>query len=576
MAAITHGPRLGDPRSDGFKVWVRASGAASVALLCRLSGTTTWTTLDTQAIDTGKDNTAVLTATGLSSCELYDYRVDVDGVEGTTYTTRTMPVSGRFAVYYTTDAHDGSGTGTSVTAVYTNILAHYNTNFAPIGVPGIIIQAGDLFTSSVTSNQTVLSWGTDNVLPSNAYIDATGAARTLPLLYMWDDWDWAGNNSSKYPRLLPGPIFTDHADALRVYDYYWRNNSGQPAPPSRGFITVVAGVPILVLDGRSQKEPNNRAFFGLDGLYNWESATAATALGPDQLAWAKTQLAEHASKGMVLIVTGTTFKNAIHEQRAPYSGGGIRDSIGIYHILERNELLNEIGKRGGSWRNNVVILSGDDHWSVVWKDVTRENKSPGDSVVPFPVTPPYPSAPTTTPCPFLEFKVQGGDEDSRTAGNSPILFGPGQFFSRDVLTQAPINDIHGAFIVFDITSGSGGTDVTSRVTYIISECSLGTHTPGDTEVDDLGRTGDFWFENGNFDYYTTTSGQTQTYPTENVSPQMFQRAYVDDINGLLVRESKVKRDEDNLLRDVEDIGNRDRDRLLQDWKPRIEEVPYEP
>lgn len=578
MASLTHGPRLGDPRSDGFSIWVRTTGAATLSLFLRPAGTTDWTLADTASADLTKDATAVLTATGLNAGTAYDYRVDVDGVAGTTYTTRTMPRSGRFAVYYISDAHDGSGSGTNTSATYNAVLTHYTTNFEPLGVPGIIIQGGDLFTSSIFSNQTALSWGSDNVLIANAYIDATGATKKLPMLYMWDDWDFAGNNSSKYPRLLPGPIFTDHADALRVYDYYWRNNPGQPAAPSRGFISVIADVPILVLDGRSQKEPSNHLFFGLPGTYNWQDPTLTdnTALGSVQREWAKQQLALHGQKGMILIVGGTTWKNAIHEQRLPYSGGGIRDSIGIYHILERNDLLETAGKYGASWRNNLIILSGDDHWSVVWRDVTRLNKSPGDSIIPFPVELPYPAAPTSTAVPFLEFKVQSGDEDSRTAGNSPILFGPGQYFSRDVLTQPPISDTHAAFIVFDVSSNNNGMDVTSRITYIRSRCTLGTHAPQTIEVDDTGRLGDFWFENGNFGPYTTNSAQQQTYPPENVSPQIFQRAYVDDINGVLVRENKVKRDEDNRLRDKDDIGDRDRDRLLMDWKPRVEEPPFEP
>lgn len=69
----------------------------------------------------------------------------------------------------------------------------------------------------------------------------------------------------------------------------------------------------------------------------------------------------------------------------------------------------------------------------------------------------------------------------------------------------------------------------------------------------------------------------QLHPAENGHAGVtFERWYEDDILGSIHPESAVMRDEDGLLRRIDDLGERDRDHILADWNFPVENDPPDP
>ena len=69
---------------------------------------------------------------------------------------------------------------------------------------------------------------------------------------------------------------------------------------------------------------------------------------------------------------------------------------------------------------------------------------------------------------------------------------------------------------------------------------------------------------------------SQQYPPDTVTPHRWQRGFLDDITGRIVREADAVRDLDGLLRDRDDLGEPDRDHILVTWRVRGEQVLPEP
>lgn len=597
MALLTHGPRLGDPRSDGFKVWVRTDGAATAVLEVRLNGATAWTTADTQAIDTTKYNTAFLTVTGLTASTLYDYRVTVDGLAGTVYSTRTMPPNsgGNFIVYQTTDCHSAA----ELVTIFNAISADYATYNAQ-GIPGMIIQYGDIFSigtlNPFQTSETATTVATNYITPGIATIDtAVGGWHTLPTSYMWDDWDFGSNNSNRFVNCYY-PSADPSAEATKIFDWFWMRAADQEARPSCGYALEIGGVPFVIPDARSQKMPEIKNPSGLFGSYTSyyhplePLDDTNTYLGATQRAWLISKLQHYSDRGLVVLVNTHTFKDNVVPYTSAVATGGRRDSTGIFYKVERNAILKAIAPFGYSWRNNLVVWSGDDHWNVVWKGQAGTAIMPGTDSVAYRYNGTdganYPPAfDNTVNVPFLEFKVSGITVYATNAGNSPVVFGAEQnntwaAYAQKASASLGVDSGVAAFVRWQINSTNGGTKAEARATYIVVAAgsnNVEQPAPGSTLTDDFGRSFDLYFDNGNWEYYDATNGnQTQLYPPDTIGPQIFQKAYLDDINGDLVREQYATRDQDFLLRDIRDIGDLDGEVERQSWKIRHERPTWEP
>ena len=112
----------------------------------------------------------------------------------------------------------------------------------------------------------------------------------MPIIYMHDDWDWGGNNSSQDwgTWVDEGGTLSERYD---VWDALWRDLP-QPAAPSYGYAVECGGAPFIVLDGRSQKIVG--AALGGTGIDpEWDGPDTYGKgywLGTTQMAWAKQQV----------------------------------------------------------------------------------------------------------------------------------------------------------------------------------------------------------------------------------------------------------------------------------------------
>jgi hypothetical protein len=549
-ATLELGPRLGVDMaspSTGFKVWAKSFPGGTFTLETKLPSEVVWTTRDTVGTDANQYNTVVLSASGLSPGTKYDYRLLLGGVVVHVAYVYTFALDGRLIMYQISDSHEFT-----TQPSYDRIRLDWETNYEPLGIPCVIVQLGDLISQEEATKD-------DAVVGADAeLIQLAGpgkATEIMPMLYMWDDWDFAGNNSARnhIRKYLSEP--DPYAAAMEMWDVYWRDHDTSGAAPSRGWSCVLHGIPIICTDSRSQRIPQTSFTPKPDGVYGNEKLTdTITTLGLAQRAWVIDRLAENSQKGLVVFVSTGTFRSPISS--TPGNPVGVaRDSWGIYFQSERNHILTEGWiKYGAGLKNTLVVLSGDDHWNVMWKGIAGAPvKMDGTEDA-------IPGAPIA--CSFREFKCKSGDAIQ-------ALFD--QFYGSGLFSDEDSN----AVIRWDLRPSRNGTDVKARVSWvrvddglILNDTKAGTGDPGD-----------FWYSNGTWTQYTAsgqadrTGSEEQVWPPDNGkhSGVTFTRSYTDDISGLMYSENELTYDDDDRLRAKTDIGKTDRDTLMESF-----EIPEEP
>jgi alkaline phosphatase D len=154
-----------------------------------------------------------------------------------------------------------------------------------------------------------------------------------PSLAIWDDWDYAGNNSDG--------TAAGKELSLNTFKQLWPNPGfGQPSDPGVYFKASWGDVDFFMLDGRYHRSPNDAADDG-----------RKTMLGAAQLAWLKRELA--ASKA--------TFK--FLASGGEWQSRGREDSWRSF-LRERDELLRFIEEHRIT---GVVQLSGDRHVTAAYQ-----------------------------------------------------------------------------------------------------------------------------------------------------------------------------------------------------------------
>jgi hypothetical protein len=544
MAALTHGPMLRCPSASGFKVWVRADGAAEVTLETRRTGATVWTLRDTQDIDVSMYNTTVLAATGLLPRTAYDYRVLFDGVEVASYSTVTMPpdTGGRFTLYHISDIHQDD-----TASICTAVLAHWQDNYEASGVPGVVQCIGDLLSYFVPGSAQPLDDATDDCL---AEIALTGDCfKYLPLIYQFDDWDWGGNNSA-----MSYHSFSSDQDPRDNYERLWRGPD-YPATPSYAQLYEIAGVPFVVTDQRSQRTQFDNSP-GNDGNKQGNEAISDsyTCFGPAQRAWLRETITGYREKGAIFLISGGTWRDNVGVVSTPspgVTGSPARDSIGIFWKNERNYVVGGLW----TWRRNLIVFSGDDHRNSLWQQDLFQPRARSVAGVG-----------TGIGLSHIEVKCVSGADDP--VGNSTSIFGSGNRFDWSGVD-------HDCVVVVDVNSTHAGAHVNFRLRYLHVS---GTQSPPGAlgvPTDDNGNLADFYFEDGYFNTYDAESTEvSQLFPPENGNTGVtFERWYTDDVSGVLHRRSMIGRDVYERVRYFKDVEDHDRDELLERHNPRIEREP---
>jgi alkaline phosphatase D len=321
-ASLHLGPMLGAVGPDKAWIWLRASAlATSQVIISENPELQTGRTVAGPRLTAATDFAGVVSVVGLRPATTYFYQVAIDGVPvaARPFSFRTAPPQGawgqlRFAATSCVGPPE--------------MAARSWAALAPIPID-LLLQLGD-----------------------NAYVDATDPARhrekfyahravpaygaitaRTPTLAIWDDWDYAGNNSDGTE---PGK-----AQSLRTFKHLWPNPSfGQANDPGIYFKFSWGDVDFFMLDGRYHRSPNDS-----------EDVGEKTMLGAAQLAWLK----------QGLVASRATFKFLV--SGGQWESRGRSDSWASF-MRERNELFQFIRDRR---IDGVVLLSGDRHVTAAYQ-----------------------------------------------------------------------------------------------------------------------------------------------------------------------------------------------------------------
>lgn len=345
---FTNGPWLLYTRDTTANIWFQLDAAGTLTVT--INGTTF-----SKAIS-ADPWTGFIAVTGLTANTLYTYTLSLDGVAvAGSWEFRTMPTEGSPGVFRVTlesDNHIAAGWTSDQEvlqeAMYQKLLDRMNT-LPP--APHLSIACGD---TEISGSTVLATRRTDHTqirkLGGSAGARAQWRGNT-PLCHVWDDWDYLSNNSA-------GQEFTA-ADRL-VAETVWREFfDGAPATVEANAIYhtfKIADVVFLMLDNRTYRE-------GTLGTQNpaevnpWNHLDTNNVWGPTQLAWIKSTLTANKDAPFKVIVNGCNMMDPV--SGGP-SGAARRDSIGLYHRRERNELFKFL-KDNPAEASGLLFMKGDDH-----------------------------------------------------------------------------------------------------------------------------------------------------------------------------------------------------------------------
>ncbi len=277
---------------------------------------------------------------------------------------RCLPPSidqGDLVIYQVSDAHGFNDVWPA------NLLQHYRDKHA--GVPAVVLYVGDLWNVlfAETDSETALQ---DHHLSCWAVPAVKKLLSQIPLLQMWDDWDYLGDNSSRTHTSSRGLKDIDRTMALSVRRDFMpgpRRVIASGSDGDAGYAVTLAGNLLLVPDSRSMKEPAATSAEGVcfDAL---DGSQRALCWGKDQLDWMKQVLAAATGCYKIFFVSTQTFVDNLQVPILPCEGDttGVRDSLGLFHKWERNRLLRKVVDLGLlQTERRFVVLSGDDHTPLV-------------------------------------------------------------------------------------------------------------------------------------------------------------------------------------------------------------------
>lgn len=464
---ITHGPILRAPSASGFAAWVKGDGAGTVALETSPAGAGTWTAQDSDSLDSTLSYTAVLTATSLSAGTKYDYRLKLDGAVVGSYWTRTMPPStgGNFRVCNLMDTHGENA------AAFAMTLAYYRSNVEPLGIPAVATVTGDFVNTYPTEANPSQPLSFFEDIGYAEIAEMGDLPHYIPLLFQFDDHDWGGNNSSS----TRAPIDGSMANVATLYEEMWRQPTAYPAAPSYAYEDVIAGVPLIFTDGRSQRTQVGLSPYQ-DGHVGTETESPSyTFLGAAQRTWLVSKLATYRTKGLVLFYGGGTWHDNVSNPGTPGSSIGQRDSTGIWWKHERNTVLSGMDAGGFPAGVRLVLVTGDDHRNTVWG--AHDHKATPHA---WDGTPGGADLGLST----VEIKVASGPTNQSPVGGTLTWFGNGDLFEQN--GSSPARE---SVLVFDVTSSSSGATASMRATYLWVSGGMIPYLDGSSRAGDFGLSG---------------------------------------------------------------------------------------
>ncbi|MDP3069473.1 MAG: alkaline phosphatase D family protein [Opitutaceae bacterium] len=199
--------------------------------------------------------------------------------------------------------------------------------------PLLFINMGDMHYSDTNSaNPDEYRWNYDNV---SGHREQGALYRSVPMAYMWDDHDFAGNDSDT--------TFVGRDAARQVYRERVPHYAIGPTGGSIGQAFTIGRVRFIMTDLRSASSPATL-----------RDTASKTKLGTAQKAWFKQELINARDSGFPLVVWVNP---------DPWIGAAeVGEDTWAGYTTERTEIANFIRDNR---INNLVVLSGDMHGLAV-------------------------------------------------------------------------------------------------------------------------------------------------------------------------------------------------------------------
>ncbi len=324
LPIVELGPMLGYVGPEEARIWIKASAPATGgAIVGEGADLQQGRAVTGPELKAESDYMGVIQVTGLRPATKYFYQTTLNGKPdaGSPHSFVTAPSEGskghlRFAAI--------SCIGELEQHLQWSETSVMEAWRALAGVPiDFVLQLGDnVYAASTEPEVQRRMYYWHRRLPPYRRVMAV-----TPMLAIWDDWDYAGNDSD-------GTV-SGKQRSLRTFKELWANPSyGQSSDPGIYFKLSRGDVDFFMLDGRYHRSPNGS-----------EDNGQKTMLGRAQLTWLKRALAE----------SNATFKFLVSGSQ--WTGSGKSDSWQSF-TRERNGLFDFI-------RDNdiegVVLLSGDRH-----------------------------------------------------------------------------------------------------------------------------------------------------------------------------------------------------------------------
>lgn len=349
---ITHGPMLGDVRSQRARIWLRLDGAGEVKVRSRPAGGS-WSA-PSQGYATGSDNTLIVPLNGLTASTEYSYQLTTDdGASWTTaYKLKTAPpdtAPATFSFVVLTDFEDHLAPALTRAlgdqpdfGILLGDLDHRGPG-KPDGDDDPDNDADNHLAAMRTMRQDLRSattgFGAAFIGSASAPGFIVNPLRQIPMYYGWDDHDYCENNADFFCAARP--------QAFRVLqEYFIPGRDADFSPRGGAYQRIKYGkdVEIFILDGRS-----------------WRNNPDGSMLGTAQKQWLKDGLsaAQQAGVKMKFVLSPVPFNRTTK----PW------DAWALYPV-ERQELVDYIH---GNGITGVTIISGDIHSGGAFDDGTNSD-----------------------------------------------------------------------------------------------------------------------------------------------------------------------------------------------------------
>jgi hypothetical protein len=338
-------------------VWAGAGTESSAWVRGKVTGTSTRLAVSTSPALTSPvyfgpvapttEGIASIEATGLDAKTRYYYALEDDGVLDTAFAGmfRTHPPLGSVASYTIGAAGDAGLPGAGDSSHITNGVSN-NPVFDVMREKALaedwlmFCHLGDMHYRNIASNDHALYRGAyKDVLTFNDTLGADARQgrffRNVPLAYVWDDHDYAPNNSDR-----------THVGRQAAAEVYREIVPHYPLPAGPGNAPIyqswqIGRVLYIAADVRWARDPNTQL----------DTDLTKTMLGTEQKVWMEQVLRNSSASALVWVMPSIWLSDG---------GGGDFSSDSWYRFqAERAELTEMLGDFG--WADRTIMLQADKH-----------------------------------------------------------------------------------------------------------------------------------------------------------------------------------------------------------------------